>query len=234
MATGGSGRLHYQAFPTTNHFSTQRGGGQACSGAMVLGASPTLSLHGAPWIPPPPGATSRAASGQAHTKGWQGLSTQVCNINLSSSVSLGPPYRGHDLCITTANAKTTEHTALAHHHQPSTYNSTTHHQHLSTARHTSRSLPTTMVALQRLQHGINKEPSLVSPTCTQTAASPHCSLTQPRRTQPLPGKVAGSIHHKPPDGQQPAGYCGVSAPATSLPRPPKLDHSHPGACGRME
>jgi succinate dehydrogenase / fumarate reductase flavoprotein subunit len=76
VATGGSGRLHYQAFPTTNHYGATGDGLVLCYrvGAK-LSFIDTMQYH------PTGAAFPEQILGQLVTEKVRGLGAQVCNVD---------------------------------------------------------------------------------------------------------------------------------------------------------
>ncbi len=76
VATGGSGRLHYQAFPTTNHYGATGDGLVLCYrvGAQ-LSFIDTMQYH------PTGAAYPEQILGQLVTEKVRGLGAQVCNVD---------------------------------------------------------------------------------------------------------------------------------------------------------
>jgi succinate dehydrogenase / fumarate reductase flavoprotein subunit len=76
LATGGSGRLHYQGFPTTNHFgATGDGLVMAYRAGVSLGFIDTMQYH------PTGAAYPEQILGQLVTEKVRGLGAQVCNVD---------------------------------------------------------------------------------------------------------------------------------------------------------
>ncbi|MGD0575380.1 MAG: FAD-binding protein [Anaerolineales bacterium] len=190
LATGGSGRLHYQGFPTTNHYGAT---GDGLVLAYRLGAK--LSFIDTMQYHPTGAAYPEQILGQLVTEKVRGLGAQVCDAEGEQFVY---PLETRDVeaaafireCLDLKRGVTTP-TG-----QPGVWLDSPLIDILAGAGTIARELPAMVRQYKRFDIDLIKEPILVYPTLHYQNGG---VAIQPDAATPIPGlfvagEVAGGIH----------------------------------------
>ncbi len=190
IATGGSGRLHYQGFPTTNHYGAT---GDGLVLAYRVGAKlafiDTMQYH------PTGAAFPEQILGQLVTEKVRGLGAQVCNINGDQFVY---PLETRDVesAAILRECYDRKQGILTPTGQPGVWLDSPMIDLLKGPGTIARELPAMVRQYKRFGIDMTRDPVLVYPTLHYqnggVAISPDCSTSVPGLF--VAGEAAGGIH----------------------------------------
>ncbi len=190
LATGGSGRLHYQGFPTTNHYgATGDGLVMAYRAGVPLAFIDTMQYH------PTGAAYPEQILGQLVTEKVRGLGAQVCNMAGQQFVF---PLETRDVEAAAFIRECRERGlgVITPSDQPCVWLDSPLIDILHGPGTIARSLPAMVRQYKRFGIDMTREPILVYPTLHYQNGG---IVINPEAATPLPGlyaagEVAGGIH----------------------------------------
>lgn len=190
IATGGSGRLHYQGFPTTNHYGAT---GDGLVLAYRVGARlafiDTMQYH------PTGAAYPEQILGQLVTEKVRGLGAQVCNVDGDQFVY---PLETRDVEAAAFIRECAQHSkgVVTPTGQPAVWLDTPLIEMLRGPGTVARELPAMVRQYQRFNIDLAREPILVYPTLhyQNGGVAIHSDCTTGIPGLFVAGEAAGGIH----------------------------------------